>query len=141
MGLLSRASGSAASEPVLSKAVLPESEHASSGEVKNAVEEKIRQFHEAHRRFGCALIKKLPSGEEDDDFSRQISEMIGSIGLVIPLGLNYPLILFPPSVDWELITHRLSKFFECASPEGKRGELISFEANSPEDVLKYIKSR
>jgi hypothetical protein len=111
MGFLSRASGSAA--------------------------EKIKQFHETHRRFGCVLIKH--SGEEN--FSRQITEMIGSIGFVIPLESNYPLILFPPSTDWELISHRLSKCFKGASWEGTCEELLSFEANCPEDVFKRIKSR
>ena len=127
MGLLSRASGSAASGPALSRA-------APFDEQKNDLEEKIRLFHEAHRSFGCALLKKLPAGEDEEDFSKKVTEMIGTIGFVIPIDTTYPLILFPPSTDWELVTHRLSKCF-------KNEELLSFEANCPEDVLKHIKSR
>ena len=130
MGLLSRASGSAASGLISPKnTASPQHENE-----RNDIEEKIRQFHEAHGHFGCTFLKKLPSGEDEEDFSQKITEMIGNIGYVIPLEMNYPLILFPPSTDWELVTYRLSKCFTAE-------ELLSFEANCPEDVLKHIKSR
>jgi hypothetical protein len=76
----------------------------STGGAQHAVAEKIRQYHAHHARFQGIVLKSPVR-----DFAGQVSRMVSSFGSVFPLPPEKCLILFPETVDWELLAHRLSK--------------------------------
>ena len=97
---------------------------------QSLIEEKIAQFHQMHLDFNCVVLEN-PSGKPD--FCEKISSMIDTLGTIVPLAYNCPLILFPIVIDRELIAHRLSKTL-------KTKVLLSFAASNPENALIRIDS-
>ena len=100
-----------------------------------ALEEKIAQFHQTNADFHCILCDVPASAGEDEKkgFCNKLAEMINKTGSVIPLPSNRPLILLPITMDRELIAHRLSRSLNTKP-------LLSFEVNSPENVINKINS-
>jgi len=118
------------SEPV------PETNPAGPSPVEqNELEEKIAAYHLNHVEFNC-IVLEIPSSSGDDDkanFSKRVSEILNTLGPVLTLSTGCPLILLPKMMDRELIAHRLSKVLNTRP-------LLSFEANSPENVFSRINS-
>ena len=101
----------------------------------SAIEEKINQFQQACRFFNCIILENpgLGNGGDKAEFCERVSGIIGMTGTVIPLSQGRPMILFPSSIDRELVVHRLSKNLKTRA-------LLSCETNSPESVLNQIDS-
>lgn len=97
----------------------------------NAIEEQITQFQDVYNEFNCIVFDC--AGEDCENYSQKVADMLNTLGTVVPLTPERPLILLPKAYDWELISDRLSKNLNTTP-------LISFEANSTENVLKRIKS-
>jgi len=89
------------------------------------LEEKITQFHQMHLDFNCIVLEN-PAG--NPNFCDKVSSMLDTIGTIIPLTHDRPLILFPIVMDRELIAHRLSRTL-------KTKILLSFAASNPENAL------
>ena len=140
MGLLDRAKNAVGSGPApkenLSGAVEETSlEHIP--EELQSVEEEIVHYHVANPEFSCIILEhpmgSSASEEDKANFCRKVSGMVNMFGSSIALPTGCPLVLFPSSLDRELIAHRLSKSLDTAA-------LLSIEAKSPENVLSHIKS-
>jgi hypothetical protein len=86
-------------------------------------EAQITQFCAANPDFHCIVF----------ELSEGLKEMVDKAGTVISLPLNRSLVLLPIAMDRELIAHRLSKNLSTKP-------LLSFEENSPENVLRKIDS-
>ena len=112
----------------------PSSEKPTSKE-QDELEEKIAEYHLNHVEFNCIVLEIPPSSGEDDktNFSKKVSEILNTLGSVMTLSTGCPLILLPKMTDRELIAHRLSKVLNTRP-------LLSFEANSPENVFSRINS-
>ena len=95
--------------------------------------EKVSQFHGLYQDIGCILLENTHHGRGKVSFLKKITEMIGTIGIVIPINHDLPLILVPAETDRELIAHRLSKSLNAKS-------IFSFNTDNPENVMKRIKS-
>ena len=147
MGLLSRAQnletalnetgknpGEKSVEEKISIPATPEQSSGGTAAVNNHLEEQIAQYHRVYADFNCILLDfPEPAVGNKADFCKTVSEMMTQSGTVIPLTSGRPLILLPVVKDRELIVHRLTKSL-------KTKELLSFEANSPENVLHRINS-
>ena len=142
MGLLDRA---AASRPALPEAGdFPETVDSLMTEGLSeeliSLEEKISQYHQGQGDFACILFEDPVPGKDKAAFSQKLARMIDNIGTVITLdhdrshdtSHDRSLILLPPAVDWELISHRLSKSLNTKP-------LLSFKTNSPENALNRVK--
>ncbi|MDR2068678.1 MAG: hypothetical protein LBP71_02285 [Spirochaetaceae bacterium] len=89
------------------------------------IEEELIQCHRAYGVFG-GIIFEIPENTEYRDFNDEVASMTASFALTMPLPPFYCLILFPSSIDKELLAHRISRtlntevflFFESESPEG-----------------------
>jgi len=122
-----------APEDVMPEDVMPEElldEEPLSAELET-IKKKIVQFQKTHGIFSCVVLDG--SNEDYIDFSRKVSEMVNALGLVIPLSPARPLILFPKSIDCELIIHRLSGSLNTEP-------LSTFETNNAEFALSRIQS-
>ena len=119
-----------------------------SSEGTGTLEGRIAQYHKMYANFNCIILEnpcragepEYNSAENNSgdkaskaNFCKRVSDMISMTGTVIPLSSLCPLILFPAAMDRELIAHRLSKSLDTRP-------LMSFEANSPENVLNQINS-
>jgi len=91
---------------------------------------KIAQFQDAFGDFNCVVF----DGSEEDylDFSRKVTEIVNTLGTVIPLTPARPLVLIPNTVDCELISHRLARSLNSTP-------IISFESDSAEKAINRIK--
>ena len=100
-------------------------------EEKEPIKDAIANFHKTHKVFNCIVY----DGSKDDflNFNNKISEMVNTLGIVVPLAPAKPMVLFPKTMDSELLVHRLSKCLN-ASP------VLSFEANSVESTINRIQS-
>jgi len=101
---------------------------------KSPLEKEIAQYHETNAAFHCLVFESSGSAGDDDKTGshKKFSDMINIAGSVIPLPLNRSLILLPIAKDRELIAHRISKSL-------KTTQLLSFEADSPENALNKIR--
>jgi len=96
---------------------------------QRTIKAEIEKFQKAYGNFNCVIFDS--SKEDHLDFSLKVSEMVNTLGTVIPLSPARPLILIPITQDCELITHRLSKSFNTTP-------LISFESDSADNALSRI---
>ena len=115
---------STSDEPAALEALTPEKGH--------TLEREIIKFQQTHNEVNC-IIFDTPAGEDGAVFLDKVSKMINTLGSVIPISPERLLILLPSTVDWELLSHRLSKKLNTTP-------LISFEAESPQNILNRVKS-
>jgi hypothetical protein len=83
---------------------------------------------------GCQGI--LLENSNTAAFTNQVTTMVGALGLTIALSGSpktpaRPLILLPPTLDRELIAHRLQASLGA-------GVLVCFAANNPDKALELI---
>jgi len=95
------------------------------------VEKEIILFHQMYTEFNCLVLEHPVQSNSGDDFCETVSAIIDKAGSVIPLPSGRPLILLPLAADRQLIAHRLSKTLNAKN-------LLSFEANTPEDALNRV---
>jgi len=93
------------------------------------IKKEIIKFQEANDIFNCVIFDG--SKEDHLDFSMKVSEMVNTLGTVIPLSPSRPLVLFSGVMDYELLTHRLSKSLNTTP-------LLSFESDSADSVMSRI---
>jgi hypothetical protein len=80
------------------------------GRIQENLAEEIRQYHTGHPLFQGILLG--PPGERGGnpaDFAGRVSRMVSSFGVAFPLPPGNCLVLFPETMDRELLAHRLSK--------------------------------
>ena len=92
---------------------------------------KIADFQAVHGIFDCVVFEG--SKEDHLDFSQKVTEIVNTLGTVIPLSPARPLILIPKTTDCELICHRLSRSLNTAP-------LLSFESSSAGNALNRLES-
>jgi len=112
-----------------------QSSYKSGTEDTDTLKEKIADYHHIYPELNCILLE-LPEAideVEKADFCKKVSNMLSMTGTVLSLPGGLPLILLPNQVDRDLIAHRLSKSLKTKS-------LMSFEADSPENVYSEIQS-
>ena len=108
----------------------PVSDQSLSAEQEN-IKTAISKFQETNTGNFCCVI--FDGSKEDHlDFSLKVSEMVNTLGTVIPLSPARPLILIPETMDWELITHRLSKSLNSEP-------VLTFEADSAENAINRMR--
>ena len=127
MGLLSRAANSTA-EPVFSKTEASQKEAD-----PNTLVGQITQYYKTYNYFNCILFEIPGAWDNEIDFCQMITKILDRTGTVISMPDGRPLILLPKTFDRELIAHRISKKFDAAP-------IFSFEADSPESLIKRIQS-
>ncbi|MDR2758972.1 MAG: hypothetical protein LBB78_06305 [Spirochaetaceae bacterium] len=89
------------------------------------IEEELIQYHMAYGVIS-GIIFETPENMEYQGFIDELSATTASFALTLPLSTFRCLILFPASVDKELVAHRISRtlkieacfLFESESPEG-----------------------
>ncbi|MDR2028541.1 MAG: hypothetical protein LBP93_03270 [Treponema sp.] len=93
----------------------------------------LTQYHKFYPSFqGIVLEPPDTFGEDEkDELFCQISAMVSSFATVTPLPSRRSLILFPKSMDRELVMHRLIKSL-------KAEVLCTFEADNPDSALELI---
>ena len=96
-------------------------------------EGSIAKFCGIYNNFNCILFDVQQNAEDNTDFCKKVSIMIGKMGTVIPLPNGRPLVMLPLSPDRELIAHRLSKTLNAKI-------LFSFQSDSSEIVINKINS-
>jgi hypothetical protein len=94
----------------------------------------LSQYHQSYPSFQGILLEPPDTMGEDekDDFPRQISAMVSSFAVVVEFPPRRSLILFPTSMDRELLMHRLTKSL-------KTGALFAFEADNPDTALEMLR--
>ena len=112
-----------------------QSSYKSGAEDTDTLKEKIADYHNIHPVLNCILLEIPESANEEEkaDFCKKVSNMLSMTGTVLSLSGGLPLILLPDQIDRDLIAHRLSKSLKTKS-------LMSFEADSPENVYRKIQS-
>ena len=129
MGLLSRAAkknkNGAASKPAPAKAGILEAR-------PGVLEELINHYLREYKNFGCVVFEK-PHNKTEKDVCKELIEMLDILGDVVPLTPERQLILLPPTLDRDLIAHRLSKNINIKA-------ILSFQANNPESAFRNINS-
>ena len=123
----------------LDRAVLQEKpEKEEKGRVpRNPLEAALNRYYKLNRSFNgiLATAPEDSTVKEKTEFFQKLLSVVSSFGMMIPLpaadsGKN--LIIFPQSVDRELITHRLKTSFNISIP-------LFFDAASPGDVLEKVR--
>jgi hypothetical protein len=80
----------------------------------------------------CGVIFERPGGEEAGaDFRRRFSHVTAFFGTHIPLSNRRSLLLFPKSLDRDLIVHRLSRSLTLKA-------VAVFEADSPGEAAAKV---
>jgi len=127
MGLLSRAAkknkNGAASKPVSGKTGILEAR-------PEVLEELINHYLREYKNFGCVVFENSHSKK---DVCKELIQMLDVLGDVTPLTPEHQLILLPPTLDRDLIAHRLSKNINIKA-------ILSFQANNPESAFRNINS-
>jgi len=106
-------------------------ETGTSRKVPGVLKEKIAQYHSIYRDLNCILIEIPDHTGDKINMCKRISKIIDKNGTVITLPSGQPLVLLPPSMDHELIAHRLVRSLDVKA-------LLSFEADSPEKVISRL---
>jgi hypothetical protein len=75
--------------------------------VIHQLEEGLIQYHRAYGVVS-GIIFEIPENTEYRDFNHEVSTITASFALTLPLPSRC-LILFPASIDMELLTHRISR--------------------------------
>jgi len=96
-------------------------------------EGSIAKFSGTYSNFNCILLEIPQNTEDNTDFCKKVTTMVGKMGTVIPLPNGRPLVMLPLPLDRELIAHRLSKTLNAKI-------LLSFQADSSETVINNINS-
>ncbi|MCL2380661.1 MAG: hypothetical protein FWC64_03590 [Treponema sp.] len=91
---------------------------------------EIALFNRVHPDFNCIVLE---NPAKQTGFCQKVSAIIDRAGTVIPLASECPLILFPITMDRELIARRLSATLNVRV-------LLSFEENNPENAVVRINS-
>jgi hypothetical protein len=80
------------------------------GGIQTALADEIRRYHKGCASFqGIVLESPRGDGETKTDFTEKVSRMVSSFSSVFPLSRGNCLMLFPETMDRELLAHRLSK--------------------------------
>jgi hypothetical protein len=102
-------------------------------EKTEALFDKLTRYHKSYPSFQGIVLEApdLIGEDEENSFSRQVSAMVSSFAAVIAFPSRRSLILFPKSMDRELLMHRLTNSL-------KTGALFTFEADNPDRALELI---
>ncbi|MDR2258829.1 MAG: hypothetical protein LBE14_06745 [Treponema sp.] len=81
------------------------------GQSREEIARGLRQYHTNHPSFQGILLEppRKERGEAKNGFTERVSRMVSSFGSVFPLPPGNCLVLFPETIDRELLAHRLSK--------------------------------
>jgi hypothetical protein len=123
MGLLGRASGLSAGGPA-----------GSSGEGKppgmaEALWEDLCRYYRGSPFWGAVF--ELSGKKKGPRSFKRLAQICGFLGALFSLPGNRGLLLFPRSLDGELIVHRLSRSLET-------GPLLFFEAENPGEAAERL---
>jgi hypothetical protein len=111
---------------------IPEEDKAGNPQ-REALLQELRGYHRSNPSFqGIILEMPDPAGEgEKAGFMDQVSAMVSSFAVPLTISARRSLVLFPKSMDRELLTHRLVNSLKVQV-------LYSFEADNPEGALELI---
>ncbi|MDR2110976.1 MAG: hypothetical protein LBP32_06685 [Spirochaetaceae bacterium] len=101
---------------------------------RDPLEAALVSYHRNKGAFRGLILEPpaSPPGEEDPNgFTREVSGRIASFGAAVALSSGRCLILFPHSLDQELMAHRLSKDLKAVP-------VFNFEAADPQDALRLV---
>jgi hypothetical protein len=138
MGLLSKAAVKADLEPD-SPGKGPKDNRRRSSAQKNSpvpdiIANELRQYHTIHSSFQGIVIASpggKKAGDGQGEFAERISQMVSSFGSVFSLPPGNYLVLFPETMDRELLAHRLSKSLNTRV-------LYHFQADDPGIALQQL---
>jgi len=119
----------------VARKIIPLEEQAGREKTETMLQKQIRGYNKMYAVFNCIILEN-PFADEDADritFLQKVTETVGVTGTVLALSSDRPLILLPESMDRELIAHRLSKTLNTRP-------LLSFNADSPENVFEHLQS-
>jgi hypothetical protein len=93
----------------------------------------LTRYHKSYPSFQGTVLEPPDTIGEDEksDFLRQVSAMVSSFGTVAAFPSRRNLILFPKSMDRELVMHRLTNSLKAKA-------LFAFEADNPDRALELI---
>jgi hypothetical protein len=103
-------------------------------ENEEAVRTKIAAYCQTNANFQGILLE-TPGGTQKNNalsFAERVWIMAGALGFIIVLPSNRLLILLPPSLDRELIAHRLSLSLGSKV-------LVCCQADNPEKALELLR--
>jgi hypothetical protein len=97
------------------------------------IKDELVRYHRAHGVFS-GIIFEAPQPNEYQGFTEQVATMTAFFALTLRLPVFRCLILFPSSIDKELVAHRIAKslntriclIFQSESPEGAFESFRSF---------------
>ena len=95
------------------------------------LEQKIYDFQLSHPAFACIVLEKQENGPKQ--LNTELSAMVSNIGALIPLAGTKSLVLLPQILDWELITHLITKTHNVKP-------LLSFVPDFGENVLERLQA-
>jgi hypothetical protein len=98
-----------------------------SGQIK----EVLVQYHRAHAVFN-GIIFEAPKNRGQPGYIDPVAAITASFAVTLSLPVFRCLMLFPSSVDKELVAHRISKIL-------KREALCIFESKSTGRALEYLR--
>jgi hypothetical protein len=101
---------------------------------KEHLRDGISRYARSYPRFQGILLKIPVMMDEDglEGFVTQVEAMTASFGQLIRAPMPWTLILFPPSLDRELISHRITKTLKTLAP-------LNFEADSSDKALSLLR--
>ena len=102
----------------------------------STLKSRLQQFQNEHGAFHCILFENYETESDGTGASTYdlLSAMVPTLGMVIPLPDERPLILLPKKIDRDLVVHRLSKSinsqaldsFEAAGINGALNRITAF---------------
>jgi ketopantoate reductase len=95
------------------------------------IEEELIQYHTSHGAFN-GIIFETPENTGYRDFNDQVSAITASFALTLLLPRFRCLILFPSSIDTELVAHIISKILKTEA-------CFLFESESPGWAFEILK--
>jgi hypothetical protein len=93
---------------------------------------ELLQFQRTHEVF-CGIIFEAPDPNEYRGFIEQIATITAFFALTLSLPVYRCIILFPASIDKELVAHRISKMLNTKVR-------FIFESESPEQAFESFRS-
>jgi hypothetical protein len=95
------------------------------------IKKELIQYHTAHGVFN-GIIFEAPKTREQSTSGDPVSAITASFAVTLSLPAFRCLMLFPSSIDKELVAHRISKTL-------KREALCIFESGSPGEALERLR--
>jgi hypothetical protein len=101
------------------------------GELESEIARYCNTFTSVH---GIVLScpKNYDENKEGESFIRLLNRILAALGTAVPLSSGYSLVLFPNTIDRELLAHRLSRSLETETP-------VVFQSDNVASVVEYIR--